>query len=50
MGLGFFIAKTLIERTGGQVATRNHPSPASGAVVQAIWPRLALEADTKTTI
>ncbi|MEZ5945546.1 MAG: ActS/PrrB/RegB family redox-sensitive histidine kinase [Hyphomonas sp.] len=44
MGLGFFIAKTLIERTGGRIATRNQAPPRSGAVVQALWPRAALEA------
>jgi two-component system sensor histidine kinase RegB len=27
MGLGFFIAKTLIERTGGRIATRNRTPP-----------------------
>ena len=43
MGLGFFIAKTLIERSGGRVATRNHNAPRKGAVVQAVWPRAALE-------
>jgi len=43
MGLGFFIAKTLIERTGGRIATRNASAPRSGAVVQAVWPRAALE-------
>jgi len=43
MGLGFFIAKTLVERTGGRIATRNASLPASGAVVQAVWPRKALE-------
>ena len=45
MGLGFFIAKTLIERTGGRIATRNRTAPPSGAVVQALWPLRALEAD-----
>ncbi len=43
MGLGFFIAKTLIERTGGRIATRNRTSPRHGAIVQAVWPRTALE-------
>ncbi len=38
MGLGFFIAKTLIERTGGRIASRNRTPPATGAVVQAVWP------------
>lgn len=42
MGLGFFIAKTLIERTGGRIASRNRTPPASGAVVQAVWPLAAL--------
>ena len=43
MGLGFFIAKTLIERTGGRIATRNRIPPRHGAIVQAVWPRKALE-------
>ena len=43
MGLGFFIAKTLIERTGGRIATRNRTPPRNGAIVQAVWPRKALE-------
>ena len=46
MGLGFFIAKTLIERTGGRIATRNRTPPRTGAIVQALWPRAALEAST----
>ena len=44
MGLGFFIAKTLIEQSGGRVATRNRTPPRQGAVVQALWPRSRLEA------
>ncbi|MEM7492789.1 MAG: ActS/PrrB/RegB family redox-sensitive histidine kinase [Pseudomonadota bacterium] len=43
MGLGFFIAKTLIERSGGRIATRNRIAPSHGAIVQVIWPRSALE-------
>ncbi len=43
MGLGFFIAKTLIERTGGRVATRNRAAPRRGAIVQAVWPRSVLQ-------
>lgn len=42
MGLGFFIAKTLIERTGGRIASRNRTPPATGAIVQAVWPLPAL--------
>ncbi len=43
MGLGFFIAKTLIERTGGRIATRNRTAPRRGAIVQAVWPRSVLQ-------
>ena len=44
MGLGFFIAKTLIERTGGKVSARNRKS--GGAIVTASWPRGAIDGDT----
>lgn len=42
MGLGFFIAKTLLERTGAIVEAKNIRR--EGAVVIAQWPRAALEA------
>ena len=42
MGLGFFIAKTLLERTGATVDFKN--GRRGGAVVTARWPRSALEA------
>lgn len=42
MGLGFFIAKTLLERTGAAVTFRN--DRAGGAVVTARWPRVIVEA------
>lgn len=42
MGLGFFIAKTLLERTGAQVTFRN--AREGGAVVSARWPRNVIEA------
>jgi two-component system sensor histidine kinase RegB len=38
LGLGVFIAKTLIERTGGRVRFRNRPAPEIGAMVEVIWP------------
>lgn len=38
LGLGFFIAKTFVERTGGEVSFGNARPPASGAVVRARWP------------
>ena len=45
MGLGFFIAKTLIERTGGRIATRNRTLPKTGAVVRTVWPLRSVVAD-----
>ena len=46
MGLGFFIARTLLERTGGKVSIGNGPanrSRARGARVSVRWPREVLE-------
>lgn len=43
MGLGFFIAKTLLERSGAGVSLANRPSPGHGAVVQVVWPRAAVD-------
>jgi len=42
MGLGFFIAKTLLERTGAVVEFRN--GSRGGATVTARWPRARMEA------
>ena len=42
MGLGFFIAKTLLERTGSVVAFHN--GKRGGAIIAARWPRQAIEA------
>lgn len=39
MGLGFFIAKTLLERTGASVSLANRLAPEHGAVVHVVWPR-----------
>jgi two-component system sensor histidine kinase RegB len=44
MGLGFFIAKTLIERTGGRTAVKNRPG--GGAMVTLSWPRGAIDGKT----
>jgi two-component system sensor histidine kinase RegB len=41
MGLGVFIAQTLLERTGATVAFGN--AEAGGAEVSIVWPRAALE-------
>jgi two-component system, sensor histidine kinase RegB len=43
MGLGFFIAKTLLERSGAILALANRPLPQGGAVVTVSWPRAKFE-------
>jgi len=39
LGLGFFIAKTLLERSGAIVSLANRTGPHSGAIVRVSWPR-----------
>ena len=52
MGLGLFIAKTLLERTGAELTFANARDPSTpnrapgerrGAIVEVVWPREALE-------
>ena len=43
LGLGFFIAKTLIERSGGTLSCSNRAPPQSGAVVKVRWARADFE-------
>ena len=43
LGLGLFIAKTLLERSGAVVATSNASAPETGAVVSVTWPRDVFE-------
>lgn len=43
LGLGLFIAKTLLERSGATVETYNVSPPRTGAVVKVTWRRSALE-------
>jgi two-component system, sensor histidine kinase RegB len=43
MGLGFFIAKTLLERSGASVALANKPTPDHGAIVRISWPRARID-------
>ena len=43
MGLGFFIAKTLLARSGAQVSLANRLAPLHGAVVQVVWQRNAID-------
>jgi two-component system sensor histidine kinase RegB len=44
LGLGFFISKTLLERSGAKLEVRNRRPPHSGAIVKARWPRSSIEA------
>ena len=48
MGLGFFIAKTLLERTGATVEFRN--GRRAGAIVTARWARSQIEAAPLETV
>jgi two-component system sensor histidine kinase RegB len=44
MGLGLFIAKTLLERAGADLTFANGADAIrAGAVVEVSWPRAALE-------
>jgi two-component system, sensor histidine kinase RegB len=43
MGLGFFIAKTLLERSGARIELANRVAPAAGAMVAVVWPRAKFE-------
>ncbi len=45
LGLGFFIAKTLLERSGAKLKLRNRVPPESGAIVHIIWPRNLMDQD-----
>jgi two-component system, sensor histidine kinase RegB len=43
LGLGFFIAKTLLERSSGHLAIENRVFPQRGAVIRVTWPRTEFE-------
>jgi len=43
MGLGFFIAKTLLMRSGGTVVLANLARPETGATIRISWPRNMIE-------
>lgn len=45
LGLGLFIAKTLLERTGARLTFGNAESPGHGAVVHVAWSRSRIEQD-----
>ena len=44
LGLGIFIARTLLERTDAKIVFQNRVFPQHGAVVQIAWPRASFEA------
>ena len=48
LGLGFFIAKTLLERSGAEIEIANREPTQTGAVVQISWPRKAFEQRVST--
>ncbi len=49
LGLGFFIAKTLLERSGARLSFENRAQPNTGARVRIIWPRRAFESKRETS-
>ena len=50
LGLGLFIAKTLLERSGAQLRFANRPSPLHGASVRASWERADFERSAAGTL
>jgi two-component system sensor histidine kinase RegB len=49
LGLGLFIAKTLLERGGAALEFSNLPLPATGACVRMSWPRAVFERDERAS-
>jgi two-component system, sensor histidine kinase RegB len=43
LGLGFFIAKTLLERSGATLSFENRPGPERGAIIRLRWSRSDFE-------
>jgi len=39
LGLGFFIAKTLLQRSGARISVSNNPQPDTGATIKITWNR-----------
>ena len=48
-GLGFFSAKTLLERSGAQVSLANAVEPAHGAIITVRWKRIDFERSAAST-
>jgi two-component system sensor histidine kinase RegB len=49
LGLGFFIAKTLLERSGATIEFENRTYPDRGAVIEVRWPRTDFERPATNT-
>jgi two-component system sensor histidine kinase RegB len=47
LGLGLFIAKTLLERSGATLEFSNRPLPATGASIRITWLRAVFERDDR---
>ncbi len=47
LGLGFFIAKTLLERSGARLTLGNRELPGQGAIVRVAWPRALMDSETQ---
>jgi two-component system sensor histidine kinase RegB len=45
LGLGFFIAQTLLERSGAGLELANRKAPAHGAEVRVAWPRALMDVE-----
>lgn len=48
LGLGVFIAKTLLERSGAELSFLNRAAPAHGASVTVRWPRAKIDISDET--
>ena len=48
LGLGVFIAKRFLERSGARIAWRNRQAPETGAIVEIIWPKSAFDGISET--
>jgi two-component system sensor histidine kinase RegB len=46
LGLGLFIAKTLLERSGASLVFENRMPEAAGARVRVEWPRMLIDANS----
>lgn len=49
LGLGYFIAKTLLERSGARLSFENKAKPETGAVVRIVWTRQVFESKPESS-